>query len=148
MKSFKPLSNPTLVPCILGSSWCMTMPSLTLIQENAYGTLCLSPSNTTSLHLSLFRSSMMPWSRSGRKYPRAPSVVLLGACPNIFRHTYKNMGPYKLLSNILSCCKKNSPKLTSLLHHFFTLIFGVFEFSPLKVENVHFHQTMWCGFPQ
>ncbi len=27
------------------------------------------------LHLRLSRSSVMPWSRSGRKYPRTPSVV-------------------------------------------------------------------------
>ncbi len=34
-------------------------------------------------------------------------------------------GPYKLLSTILSCCNEISAKWTSLLHHFFTLIFGV-----------------------
>ncbi len=34
-------------------------------------------------------------------------------------------GPYKLLSSILSCCNEISAKWTSLLHHFFTLIFGV-----------------------
>ncbi len=33
--------------------------------------------------------------------------------------------PYKLLSTILSCCNEISAKCTSLLHNFFTLIFGV-----------------------
>ncbi len=53
---------------------------------------CLGPSNGTRLHLSLSRSSMMPWSRSGRKYPRTPFVVSLGAYPVVVRHAYKYMG--------------------------------------------------------
>ncbi len=36
--------------------------------------------SATRLHLRLSRSSVMPWSKSGRKYPRTPSVVSLGRC--------------------------------------------------------------------
>ncbi|KAI4872921.1 hypothetical protein NFI96_005299 [Prochilodus magdalenae] len=43
------------------------------------GTLCFGPS-ATRLHFRLSRSSVMPWSRSGRRSPRTPSVVSLGAC--------------------------------------------------------------------
>ena len=64
---------------------------LTKIQKNTSGTLCFGPSGTARLHLSLFRSSVMLWSRSGRKYPRTPCIVS-GACPDVVRHGYKHLG--------------------------------------------------------
>lgn len=54
--------------------------------------LCFGPSDAARLHLRLSRSSVMPWSRSGRRYPRTPSVVSLGACPDVVRHAYKHVG--------------------------------------------------------
>lgn len=39
--------------------------SLTKIQLITYGTVCLGPSNATKCHLSLSRSFLMLWSRSG-----------------------------------------------------------------------------------
>ncbi len=65
----------------------------------------------------------MPWSRSGRRYPRTPSVISLRACPTLSGMHTSTWGPYKLLSTILSCC--NDISATSLPHHFFTLIFRV-----------------------
>ncbi len=116
MKSLDPMSDPTLVQRVLSSSWCTTMPGL-MWREYASSSWrmeeliplngptfawpksnrtplghCFSPSEAARLHLNLSMSSVMHWSRSGRKYPRTQPVVSLGACPGVVRHAYKHMG--------------------------------------------------------
>lgn len=46
-----------------------------------------------------------------------PSIVSLGACPNIVRHTYKHVGATKSVF-ILSCYNDILAKWTRLLHYF------------------------------
>ncbi len=113
MKSMDPLSDPTLVQWVLGSSWCTascgeSMQAVPGGWRNWYHwmapTLVWPKSNRTPLghyvsvhpmHLRLSRSSVMPWSRSGRKYSRTASVVSLGACPDVVRQHTSTWGtPY------------------------------------------------------
>ncbi len=130
-----PLSDPTLVQWVLGYSWAHN--ARRVMQAGSWRMKELIPLNGPPrspdlnpiehlwdiMFLSFRRcqvalSSVMPWSRSGRKYLRTPSVVSLGACPDIARQHKSTRGPYKLLSTILSCCNEISAKRTRLLHHF------------------------------
>ncbi len=82
------------------------------------GHYVLGPSDADSLHLRLSRISVMPWFTSGRKYPGAPSVISLRACP-IVRHAYKHVGAYwGPNSAILSCCNYISAKLSCCIIFF------------------------------
>ncbi len=64
-------------------------------------------------------------SRSGRKYPQDTIRRLIRSMPRCCQAAYKHVG-YSILSTILSCCNKIFSNMDySLLHHFFTLIFGV-----------------------
>lgn len=58
--------------------WPPRSPDLNPIETS--GTLCFGPSDAARLQLRLSRSSVMPWSRSGRRSLRTPSVGSLGAC--------------------------------------------------------------------
>lgn len=75
---------------ILGSSWCLTMPGLMWL-EYACSSFGMTMPDTTNCppcsadidpikHLNFSRSSVIPWSGSGRRSPRTPSVFSLGAC--------------------------------------------------------------------
>lgn len=124
IRSLDPFSDHKLGQWILGSSWCTTILGL-MWQEYAGN------------------SRRMSALRSGRRYPRTPSVISLEACPGKVRNAYKHMGPYQLLTTILSCCSQISAKLNSLLHNFLHFDFqSVFDFSSLYDDNFHFHQ---CG---
>ncbi len=65
-------------------------------------------------------------------------------CPTLSGMHTNTWGPYKLLSTILSCCNEISARWTSLLHHFFTLIFRVSLNSAL-CRLIIFISTKRCG---
>lgn len=61
---------------------------LAWMRLNTTGTFCFSPSDAT---ITLSMSSVMSWSRSGRRSPPRYHVSW-GPCPNVLRHEYKHVG--------------------------------------------------------
>lgn len=90
-----------------------------------------SPSDTARLHLILSRSSVIPWSISGRRSPRTPSIRRMPRCCQ----TSNTWRSYKVLSTIFSSCNKILVKWTSLL-----LISSL-----LSLNSAFCRSIKWCG---
>lgn len=93
---------------------------LTQIQFRTYRTLCVSISNATRYPHRLSRSSLMPWSSSGRKSPRTPSADSSGARPDSIGGGHKHDWVTLWVAVV-----KFTQVWSASDFLFFTLIFGV-----------------------
>ncbi len=105
---------------------------------------CFGSSDAARLHLRLSRSSVMPCSRSGRKYPRTPSIVSLGACPDNVRHAYEHVGATQTTEYHFELLQK---KLTSLLHQFLFWFSGCLWIQPSVGWSFSFPPHNAASFP-
>lgn len=88
--------------------------------------------SVTRLHLRFSRSSRLPWSRCERRSSSTPSVISLGALPNVIGHSYKHVETIQITKYEFSG--------TAVELCFFRLSLNS---APLQVDRFHSYQTMW-----
>ena len=120
-------------------TWPPCSPDLNPIKPT-YGMLCIGASDTTKYSHRLSRSSLMPWSRSGRSSPRTPSADSPGACPDAVGSAYRHVGTLHTTEPHYECRDKIHATWIGLQFIFIALFSSViFLFSHEWVGNFVFH---------